>query len=113
MRIIIKFAKRSRIFPGVSGYCDCLVGRNRYFPGQPPCVTAIATRECIGIVTKIDHPLANPRQAEEWLRLAGCEKIFFVSSYTGEGVDNILNYLKEPEDAIPGKDAGRLKNFPV
>ena len=79
----------------------------------PPCVTAIATRECIGIVTKIDHPLANPRQAEEWLRLAGCEKIFFVSSYTGEGVDNILNYLKEPEDAIPGKVAGRLKNFPV
>lgn len=64
----------------------------------PPCVTAIATRECIGIVTKIDHPLANPRQAADWLRLAGCEKIFFVSSYTGEGVSEILEYLKEPED---------------
>ena len=62
----------------------------------PPCVTAIATRECIGIVTKIDHPLANPQQAAEWLRLAGCEKIFFVSSYTGEGVSEILEYLEGP-----------------
>ena len=60
----------------------------------PPCVTAIATRECIGIVTKIDHPLANPQQAAEWLRLAGCEKIFFVSSYTGEGVSELLEYLE-------------------
>lgn len=59
----------------------------------PPCVTAIATRECIGIVTKIDHPLANPEQAAQWLRLAGCEKIFFVSSCTGEGVSDILEFL--------------------
>ncbi|MGE9965315.1 EutP/PduV family microcompartment system protein [Fusicatenibacter saccharivorans] len=62
----------------------------------PPGVTAIATRECIGIVTKIDHPQANPKLAEEWLRLAGCEIIFFVSSYTGEGVSDILEYLKSP-----------------
>lgn len=62
----------------------------------PPCVTSIATRECIGIVTKIDHPMANPKQAEEWLRLAGCEKIFFVSACTGEGVSDILEFLEKP-----------------
>lgn len=70
----------------------------------PPCVTAISTRECIGIVTKIDHPLANPQQAAEWLRLAGCEKIFFVSSYTGEGVSDILEYLKEPGEVLPWEE---------
>lgn len=60
-----------------------------------PCITPLANREVIGIVTKIDKSGANPQQAEQWLRLAGCEKIFFVSSYTGEGIGDILEYLKD------------------
>lgn len=64
----------------------------------PPCVTACANREVIGIVTKCDHPDADIRQATEWLRLAGCETIFPVSSYTGEGIGAVLDYLKEASD---------------
>ncbi len=59
----------------------------------PPCVTASSTRPVIGIVTQIDQPDADPEQAEEWLRLAGCEEVFWVSSFTGEGIDKILEYL--------------------
>ena len=66
-----------------------------------PCITPLANRDVIGIVTKTDHENANPRQAEEWLKLEGCKKIFHVSSYTGEGVWQILDYLKEPGDILP------------
>ena len=71
----------------------------------PPCVTPIANREAVGIVTKIDHPNANVLQAEEWLRLAGCEKVFFISSYTGEGVAELLEYLREDGDVMPWEEA--------
>ena len=37
----------------------------------PPSVTVLANREVIGIVTKIDHRLANPKRAAEWLKLEG------------------------------------------
>ena len=67
----------------------------------PPCVTPMANRDVIGIITKIDHPGANIRMAEQWLREAGCRKIFRVSSYDGTGVAEILEYLREPEDVLP------------
>ena len=67
----------------------------------PPCCTAVCNRECIGIVTQIDHEGADPQRAERWLRLAGCETVFFVSSYTGEGVWQILEYLREDGDVMP------------
>ena len=60
-----------------------------------PNVTGMTTREVIGIVTKIDHPDARPELAESWLRLAGCEKVFLVSSVTGEGIDELLQYLSK------------------
>lgn len=59
----------------------------------PPCCTSMVNRECIGIVTKIDK--ADPKRAENWLRLAGCKKIFFVNSKTGDGIDEIKNHLKK------------------
>ena len=58
-----------------------------------PCCTAQANREVVGIVTKIDHEDANPERAEEWLKLAGCKKIFFVSSKKNIGIDKLLTYL--------------------
>lgn len=67
----------------------------------PPCITPMANREVIGIVTKIDHPDANVKQAENWLRLAGCDKIFFVSSVNGDGVVEILEHLREEGDVFP------------
>ncbi len=60
-----------------------------------PCCTAQANREVVGIVTKTDHPDANPKKAEEWLRLAGCEKVFMTSAKTGKGIEELLNYLKK------------------
>lgn len=68
-----------------------------FAPNIVPCVN----REVIGIVTQIDQPEGNPKRAEEWLKLAGCEKIFYVSSYTNEGVWQILDYLKEDGDIMP------------
>lgn len=60
-----------------------------------PCITAQANREVIGIVTQIDRPDARPDLARAWLELAGCEKIFFVSSKTGEGIDELLEFLSD------------------
>ena len=60
----------------------------------PPNVTPYANRDIFGIVTKIDHWAADVDQATRWLELTGCKKIFHTSSYTGEGVDEIIDFLK-------------------
>lgn len=59
----------------------------------PPNLTPCINREVIGIVTQIDQPGADVDQAEAWLRLTGCEKIIKVSAVTGEGIEEILDYL--------------------
>ena len=61
----------------------------------PPNITCMVNRQVIGIVTKIHDKNANVRRAESWLRNAGCKKIFFVDSVTGEGVEELLGYLGE------------------
>ena len=66
-----------------------------------PAVAPIANRPVIGIVTKTEQPGANVKMAENWLRLAGCEKIFFVDSVSGAGVWRIFEYLAEPGDKMP------------
>lgn len=71
------------------------------FSLYPPNVVSVSNREVVGVVTKIDHWAADPEQAAEWLRIAGCKKIFFTSAYTGEGIPDILEYLKEPIDVLP------------
>ena len=64
----------------------------------PPCVAAMSNRETIGIVTQINKPDAKPDRAEKWLRLAGCKTVFRVDSKTGEGILELLSFLKEPGD---------------
>jgi ethanolamine utilization protein EutP len=59
-----------------------------------PNITCMANREVIGIVTKADHKDADVQRAERWLRLSGCKKVFKVSAYTGEGIEDIIEYLK-------------------
>ncbi len=66
-----------------------------------PCCAVMANRPVIGIVTKTDHPDANPERAAQWLKLAGCEKVFFTSSYNHDGIVDILEYLKENGDILP------------
>lgn len=63
-----------------------------------PCITSLVNREVVGIITGIDKPDANVERVERWLRLAGCKKIFPLSSYTGEGIKELLNYLREEGD---------------
>ena len=67
----------------------------------PPCCAAACNRDVIGIVTQIDRPDADPDRAERWLRLAGCHTVFRVSSVQGEGVADVLAYLREPGDRLP------------
>ncbi len=63
-----------------------------------PCLTSMVNREAIGIITGIDKPDANVERVRRWLTLAGCKKIFPVSSITGEGIAELAAYLKDDED---------------
>lgn len=81
-----------------------LISATEPYSLYPPNVTPCVNREVIGIVTKIDHPKANVKRAEKWLRLTGCKKIFFVSSITGEGIGEMLGYLREPGDVLPWEE---------
>ena len=75
-----------------------VLSANEPYSIYSPGITSLVNREVVGIVTGVDKPDARRDRAEAWLRLAGCKKIFFVSSYTGEGVSDILDYLKEEGD---------------
>ncbi|MBQ8291273.1 MAG: EutP/PduV family microcompartment system protein [Clostridia bacterium] len=71
-----------------------------------PCLTSMVNREAIGIVTGIDKPDANVERVTNWLRLAGCKKIFPVSSITGEGIAELAAYL---QDDTPPKKKNPIK----
>ena len=60
-----------------------------------PCITSLVNREVIGIISGIDKPDANVPLAELWLKNCGCKKLFYVSSYTGEGLNDIIDYLNQ------------------
>ena len=75
-----------------------VLSANEPYSIYSPCITSMVNREVVGIITGIDKPDARPDLVEGWLRLAGCKKILRVSSYTGEGIDEILEYLKEDTD---------------
>lgn len=78
-----------------------LLAANEPYSLYPPNITCMVNREVIGIVTKIDREDADIAQAERWLRLTGCKKIFFVNSKANEGIAEILEYLREPGDILP------------
>jgi ethanolamine utilization protein EutP len=58
----------------------------------------MVNRETIGIVTGIDKPDANVERVTRWLKLAGCKKIFPVSSFTGEGIKELSEFLRDDSD---------------
>ena len=72
-----------------------VIGADEPFCVFSPNCTCMVNREVIGIVAGIDRPRANVEQATRWLRLCGCERIFPVSSYTGEGLDDVIAFLNE------------------
>ena len=61
----------------------------------PPYFNSMFAKPVVGVVTKCD--LANQKQIEQagkYLNAAGAEKLFFVSSVTGQGVDELVEYLQ-------------------
>ena len=72
----------------------------------PPAVTPVCNRDVIGIITHINSPYADLPQARRWLKLAGCRTIFEVDSKTGEGVWQIIEYLREDGDVMPWEEDG-------
>lgn len=70
----------------------------------PPNITCMTNRDTIGIVTKISEPKADSKRVSRWLRLSGCKDIFFVDCKTGEGIAELLSYLKEEGETPPGKN---------
>ena len=60
----------------------------------PPACAPVANRPVIGVVTQCDAEGARPELARGWLELSGCERVFFTSSKTKEGIDVLLSYLK-------------------
>lgn len=70
----------------------------------PPAVTPVCNRDVIGIITQIHNQGADIPQVRRWLELAGCRKIFEVDSTTGEGVSDIIEYLREDGDVMPWEE---------
>lgn len=71
---------------------DCIDTECRFSPGQ----AAMYGRPVVGVVTKIDLA-PGPRAVEDattLLQLAGADPVFPISSYTGEGVKALTDYLQ-------------------
>lgn len=70
---------------------DATRDRN-YFP---PGFSQGFPQDCVGVITKIDHPNADPDRAEAFLRQSlGDADIFLTSSHTGEGVLELRTFLQ-------------------
>ncbi|MBQ5533887.1 MAG: ethanolamine utilization protein EutP, partial [Lachnospiraceae bacterium] len=54
----------------------------------------------IGVITKTDSPYANVPMVRQWMEDAGCERIFEVNNVTGEGVEELMAYLKEDREKM-------------
>ena len=52
-------------------------------------------RPLIGIITKVDSPHANLPMVRQWMENMGCERIFEVNNVTREGIDELMEYLKD------------------
>jgi len=74
----------------------------------PPNITCMVNREVIGIVTKIHEPVANPQRAYQWLKLSGCQKVFFVDTTQYEGIPELMEYLKEKGDVLPWENGNNI-----
>lgn len=62
----------------------------------PPGFAGMFSRPVIGIVTKVDVPGIDRDKAKSRLLQVGVkEPIFFVSSRTGEGMDELFSYFEE------------------
>ena len=70
-----------------------------------PGARSFNQRPMIGIITKIDSPYANVPMVRQWMKEAGCERIFEVNNVTREGIAELVAYLKEDLPHITLKQA--------
>ncbi len=63
----------------------------------PPACAPVANRPVVGVVTKCDDGFARPELAKMRLELCGCERVFFTSAKTGQGIEELLEYLEAPK----------------
>ena len=88
----------------------CSVPSNRTLL-YPPNVTTLCNREVIRDRYQDRSPAGECAPGGGGrLRLAGCEKIFRISSYTGEGVPELLEFLKEDRDVLPWEEAKKQED---
>lgn len=69
------------------------------------CLHTFIQRPLIGVITKTDSSYANVPMIRQWMEDAGCERIFEVNNVTGEGVDELMEYLKEDLEPLTLKQA--------
>lgn len=89
------------VYSAESDVVGLLISATEPFSLYPPNIVAMSNREVVGIVTKCDHWAGDPEQAADWLKIAGCKKIFYTSAFTGEGIADIISYLKEEHETLP------------
>lgn len=59
---------------------------------EPNC-NCYTNRPLIGIITRINSPYANVPMVRNWMENSCCERIFEIDSATGEGLDELKEYL--------------------
>jgi len=65
----------------------------------PPGFAWSFGKPSVGIVTKADLGTEEQiEKAKKYLKLAGAKEIFVTSSYTGQGVEDFLNYFEEDNE---------------
>ena len=66
------------------------------------------SKPVVGIITKIDKEDSKPEQAKGYLELAGCTTFYYVSSFTGEGIDHLVKDLHAMVDHYNKQNSYRL-----
>jgi len=67
----------------------------------PPGYSSNFPKPCVGIVTKAD--IADEQEikdAIEYLKLAGAEKVFVTSSYAGSGFEGLTDYIEQQAERV-------------
>lgn len=78
------------------------------FEANCQCFT---NRPLIGVITKIDSPIANMEMVTQWLINSGCERIFKINNVTLEGIDELREYLMEEPLQLTLEEAMARQNL--
>ena len=72
-----------------------LMSANEPYSLFSPNMVNMCNREVIGIITGIDKPDANLPRVTNWLKQTGVKHIFYLSSVTGEGIEELKTFLRD------------------